>query len=173
MKKIIILITTLVLGCMIILTMVYLDLKRYAIQPVTLEKDQPKTMMLIQPGSSLVKVADQLEEKGLVKAPLKFRLLAMIYGLDKGVQAGEYYLAANMTPMQIIQMITKGQVHLHHITIPEGFSLNQIAKAVEQAGFGDADTFLETAKNPVFIARLNITADSLEGYLFPDTYFFA
>jgi UPF0755 protein len=158
---------------MIVVTMVYIDLKRYANQPVSTEKSQEKTHIIVEQGLDLVKIANLLEEKGLVVSSLKFRLIARIYGLDKRIQAGEYLLSPDMTPTQIIDIITKGRVYLHRIVIPEGFNLKQIADVVEEAGFAEADSFLQATRDPNLLARFNIKADSLEGYLFPDTYLFA
>lgn len=173
LKKLIILLTTIVLAGMIVVTIAYLDLKRYATEPTTPSKSRRKTLILIQPGSGLAAIAHQLAQKNLVTAPLKFRLIAMLHDADTGVKAGEYALSADMTPMQIINIITQGRVHLHRITIPEGFNLSQIAAAVDRAGFAKTDLFIESAQDPSLIKRLKIEADSLEGYLFPDTYFFA
>lgn len=173
MKKILILITAIALACMLVAAIIYLDLKRYASQPAAQTKDDQKIIVMVEPGYGLVKVAAVLERKGLITAPLKFRWVARIYGLDKGIKAGEYELSSNMTPMQIIETITKGRIRLHRVTIPEGFNAAQIAAAVAQAGFGDAESFLAAARNPDLLKRLSIPADSAEGYLFPDTYLFA
>jgi UPF0755 protein len=173
LKKIIILLTTTALACIIVVAMVYLDLKRYANQPASAEKSREKIHIVVEPGYSFVKIAKLLEDKGLVVVPIKFRLIARIYRLDKRIKAGEYLLSPDMTPIQIIDIITKGRVYLHRIVIPEGFNLKQIAVAVEQAEFADADSFLKVTGDPDLPARLNISSDSLEGYLFPDTYLFA
>ncbi len=130
-------------------------------------------MVVVEPGANLTKIAQMLEEKKLVISPLKFRLVARLYGLDKGIKAGEYALNSDLTPMQIIDIMTKGRVILYRLTIPEGFSLKQIAAAVEKAGFGQAEDFLEIAHDPDLLTQLKIDADSAEGYLFPDTYMFA
>lgn len=173
MKKIIILFTTTALAGMIVATIIYLDLKRYATQPVAANAAPPKTMVTVAPGTGFSQIARQLAQKSLIVSPLRFGLIARIQGLDKGVKAGEYALAPSMTPMQIIDVLTKGRVYLHRLTIPEGFNAAQIAAAVEQAGFGEAKAFLQKTRDPKLLKRLNIEADSFEGYLFPDTYMFA
>ena len=158
---------------MIVVTMVYIDLKRYANQPMSAEKSDEKAHVIVEPGSDLVNIAQMLEKKGLVFSQLKFRLIARIYGLDKKIQAGEYLLSPDMTPAQIIDIITKGRVYLHRLVIPEGFNLKQIAHTVEDAGLANAATFLKATQDPKLLAHFHIKADSMEGYLFPDTYLFA
>jgi UPF0755 protein len=173
LKKISILFTTIALACLIVVAIIYLDLKRYANQPASAKKSREKIHIVVEPGSSFIKIVQLLEDKGLVVIPFKFRLIARIYRLDKRIKAGEYLLSSDMTPVQIIDIITKGRVYLHRIVIPEGFNLKQIAVTVEKAEFAGADDFLKVTRDPDLLARLNIPADSLEGYLFPDTYLFA
>ena len=77
-----------------------------------------------------------------------------------------------MTPRRILATIVEGDVLLHRITIPEGFNLHQIAEAVARAGFGDAESFYEIATDPAVVAAAGFEGQSLEGYLYPDTYSF-
>jgi UPF0755 protein len=65
-----------------------------------------------------------------------------------------------------------GRVHLYRLTIPEGYHLAQIAAAVATAGLASEKDFLDAARNPQMAHNLGIEADTLEGYLFPDTYYF-
>jgi len=57
-----------------------------------------------------------------------------------------------------------------NLTIPEGYSLAEISLAAEQVGLGPSGAFLQAAHDRSLAARLNIPADSFEGFLFPDTY---
>jgi UPF0755 protein len=161
------------LACMIVVAMIYIDLKRYANQPMSAAKGAEKAHVIVEPGSDLVDIAQLLEKKGLVVSQLKFRLIARIFGLDKKIQAGEYLLSPDMTPAQIINIVTKGRVYLHRLVIPEGFNLKQIAATVEKAGFANTDDFLKVTHDPKLLAHFHIKAASMEGYLFPDTYLFA
>ena len=77
-----------------------------------------------------------------------------------------------MTPAEILAKLLNGQVLLHSVTIPEGLTFVQIADVVSQPGLTDRAEFLRLAKDREFIASLNIKAETLEGYLYPDTYKF-
>jgi UPF0755 protein len=66
----------------------------------------------------------------------------------------------------------RGDVIQYPITIPEGYDLFQVGDVLEQARVCNKKFFLEKAKEPVFVASLELDGDSLEGYLFPDTYNF-
>ena len=128
--------------------------------------------VLVRSGQGFKAISVMLYNKGLILHPLKFRLFARIHGYDKHIKAGEYMLSNAMTPEKILQIMEQGKVLLHRLTIPEGYNLTQIARSVEAAGFGTEADFFKIATDPEFVHSLGIEAQTLEGYLFPDTYFF-
>jgi UPF0755 protein len=77
-----------------------------------------------------------------------------------------------MTPAEILSMLRSGQVLLHSLTVPEGLTFVQIADLASQDGLTDRAEFLRLAKDREFIGSLEIKAETLEGYLYPDTYKF-
>ncbi|MGA8178441.1 MAG: endolytic transglycosylase MltG [Desulfobacterales bacterium] len=129
--------------------------------------------VVVRSGQGFKVLSAMLYEKGLILHPIKFRLFARIKGYDKHIKAGEYMLSNAMTPEKILQIMVEGKVLLHRLTIPEGYNLTQVARAVEAAGFGTEADFFKTATDPVFAHSLGIDARTFEGYLFPDTYYFA
>lgn len=126
----------------------------------------------IEPGEGFRTTALKLNDLGLIQSPLRFRLLARFSGVHRKIKAGEYQFYGTMTPRQIINTLVEGKVLLYRVTIPEGFTLQQIAQTVAQAGFGDADTFYRLATDPEVVREQKLEGESLEGYLFPDTYYF-
>jgi UPF0755 protein len=81
-------------------------------------------------------------------------------------------LSAAMPPRQILAIMVKGEVKLHKLTIPEGYNAYQIAELVSQAGYGAQDEFDKIVSDAALVRKLGLEAETLEGYLFPDTYFF-
>jgi UPF0755 protein len=146
------------------------DLQRYARTPVS--SDATERDVQITPGSGLQAVCEILVEKGLVHQPWRFKLLARLRGLDKQLKAGNYRLSADLSPEEVLAALVNGREHLLRLTIPEGYNLKQIAAAVQKARFGSADAFLKMVSDPVVVKRYGLTAETLEGYLFPDTYLF-
>ncbi len=128
--------------------------------------------VVIPSGSSFPQTAALLEEAGVVSSAEKLRLLVRLRGDAKLVKAGEYAFAEAATPDQILERLIAGDVVVHRVTIPEGYNLTEIGAALVAAGFDGADAFNRLARDPDFLASLQIEAPSLEGYLFPETYSF-
>ncbi len=141
-------------------------------RPLTTAEKGREMLFSLPAGQGVKQTARVLEQEGLVSDALRFALLARIEKQDKSLKAGEYVLSAAMSPRQILAQLVKGRVHLYRVTIPEGFTLVQIAGAVADAGLAPENKFLSTARDPQTAKALGIDADTLEGYLFPDTYFF-
>lgn len=127
---------------------------------------------LIARGESFAKITARLTGLRLVSHGMKFKIMARYYGLDTKIRAGEYRLSTRMTPAEIMKRFTIGDVMLHRVTIPEGFTVDQVADRMEKAGLCRAGVFLKTADNPDFALRMGISGKTVEGYLFPDTYMF-
>ncbi len=145
-------------------------------------------LITIEQGESLRNVAKKLEESAIISNQHLFLILARYKGEHKKIKTGEYELSPQYTPEKILDILVKGKVKLHRITIPEGLNIQEIAAVVEKAGFGNRDSFIKLAKDREFIKLLGINnidsvgiqkdgstdiqINSLEGYLFPETYFF-
>jgi UPF0755 protein len=129
-------------------------------------------VVAIASGQSMAQIAAALEARGIVRDALKFRLLARLCGDDRRIQAGEYTLSAALAPREILEVLVGGRVRHRRITIAEGLTVAQIADLVAAAGLATAEEFQAAARDPAALAAAGIEAESFEGYLFPDTYFF-
>ena len=147
------------------------ELRIYADSPANINTSQ-NVIVNVRPGQTLKTTAEILQQENLIISRLKFILFARFKGLDKHLKAGEYLLSAAMPPRQILEIMVKGAVNLHKLTVPEGYSIPQIAVLVENAKFGSKIDFINTATDNVLAGKNGIEAPSFEGYLFPDTYFF-
>ena len=133
---------------------------------------QTETFVEITPGSSTIRIGRLLESAGVVRNQYAFDLMRC---MKRGtLKAGEYRFDHPASVMEIYSRIERGDVFTKSITVPEGANVFDIAARLEQAGFGAQQKFLEVqAKETELIADLDPDAKSLEGYLFPDTYYFA
>ena len=135
--------------------------------------EKATTRFVISPGETLTGIARQLEEQHLIDNALFFRLYVRYKGAAGALQAGEYLFNAPHTPSEILAILQQGKVKLYRLTLPEGLNIRETAAAAARAGFCTQAEFIALCKNPAFIKELGISARSLEGYLYPDTYFFA
>ncbi len=148
------------------LSLAGLDLYRFA----RLGNRQPATIIRIPPGSSLRAIAGSLAGRGLLSSSRRFIILARLQGNAGRLQAGEYRLPANASPLQIISLLSRGRQLEHRLTIPEGFTLNQIGARLAARGLCPQEEFARLVRDPALLKRWHIPGPSLEGYLFPSTY---
>lgn len=171
MKKALLFIGITLFICVCVAATTWYELRNYADTPADAEASD-NVIVNVRPGQTLRTTAGILEQAKLIKSRLKFILIARIKGFDKRLKAGEYLLSATMPPSRILEIMVKGAVNLHKLTVPEGYNLNQIAELVETAKFGLKTDFIKTTTDSALIRKKGIEAPTLEGYLFPDTYFF-
>jgi UPF0755 protein len=127
----------------------------------------------IPKGASFKKVVEILDEQGLVRSRTGFYLLARMMGVTGRVQAGEYELSTAMLPPVILRKLVKGDVMKYQVIIPEGYTIRQVADRLAEMGIIEGqEEFLSLAFSANFAAGLGIEGKNVEGYLFPDTYFF-
>lgn len=131
-----------------------------------------ETFVELAPGSSTARMGQQLEAAGVVRSQFAFDLLR--WWKRGTLKAGEYRFDHPAPVTEVYARIARGDVFTKTVTIPEGASIFEIATRLEQAGLGAKQDFLAAAvKQASLISDLDPGAESLEGYLFPDTYHFA
>jgi UPF0755 protein len=137
------------------------------------DKTGSNQVFVIKEKQSLRETAEELETRGIIKSQRLFVLWAKLTGHTKQIKAGEYALSAKMAPVEILEKLRKGIVITYPVTIPEGFTMEQIADLLESKGLVQKTRFLSLARDPKILRYYGITGPSLEGYLFPDTYQFS
>jgi UPF0755 protein len=127
----------------------------------------------IPQGVGPEKLSRILDEKGIISSPGRFRLWLRVTDRLPGVKAGLFVLRDNMPPAKILSVISgRPDNRGVRVTIPEGFTLGQIAKALEDSGIAAQENFFVAVGKGKSLDRLGIPGPSAEGFLFPDTYFF-
>ncbi|HCF05941.1 MAG: hypothetical protein PWQ64_444 [Desulfomicrobiaceae bacterium] len=124
----------------------------------------------VRRGEGTEAVIARLAEAGLVRTPRLLAAIARIGGSN--LRAGEFSLSAAMSPQEILWTLRFGPPVRYRVTFPEGLTLTQTAARVAETGLTSADAFLALCTDPRFTQAQGIPAPNLEGYLFPDTYFF-
>jgi UPF0755 protein len=142
----------------------------------SINADSPLSVT-VRRGESLTALANRLHDEGLLASPGYFRMLAVLRGDSRRVKAGEFVVHGRVSPAALIDDLVHGESRLYRFTVPEGLSVRDIADKLEREGKGRRDTLLKLASDPGFIAELNLPIPpgrpSLEGYLYPETYYFS
>lgn len=128
----------------------------------------------IPAGASVESIGEMLHRAGLIRHPLVLRALVEWMGVATRLQAGEYDLSPAMSLREIISRLVRGEVVTYPFTIPEGYTVDQIADLLARHGLADRDRFLQAASRvelaPCPPPDPGQVRYPLEGYLFPDTY---
>jgi len=130
----------------------------------------PPLVVYIQPGTGVQEIAQQLKDQGVIRSRRAFLALAYLKGSIRRLHAGEYEFSRNMSLFEVLGKLESGRVVTHQVTIPEGFTAQEIARLLAGERLVDADRFIALAEDPQVAERLGVHAGGLEGYLFPDTY---
>jgi len=129
------------------------------------------TVVEIPKGSGLSSISEKLMHSGVIANDKLFILYVMKEGWQDELKAGEYKFEKGSTMADVANKIVRGDVELKQVTIPEGLTVKEIARLLDEKGaVGEAD-FIEETQNKALIRKLlGPDATSFEGYLFPETY---
>jgi len=133
----------------------------------------PKILIEIPAGTGLKGTAKILARHGLIPSVPAFVLFGYVRGASAEIKAGTYEFSLPVAPAQLLRDLASGRVKVYRVTIPEGYNLFQIAEALAAAGITVREGFLQAARDPVLLSDLKIPGASAEGFLYPDTYYFA
>ncbi len=126
----------------------------------------------VDKGMSLAAIAKRLEEQGVVRSSKAFVAYAISKNAASKLRAGDFVIRQREKPEKVLEILVSGPMHPRSVTIPEGYSVRRIADLMEKEGIDTKAVLDALTKNAAFAKSLEIPADSLEGYLFPDTYYY-
>ena len=152
---------------------------RWAGDVLALNKEPVTASVTITEGESLGDVTAELKEKGLVKYGYLFQLFASFTHKAEKITAGSYELSTVMDYSALLNNISSTSAYRETVTvtIPEGYTVEEIFKLMENKGVCSYDDLLKTAQKETFdfdfLKDVKTKEEKrLEGYLFPDTYEF-
>lgn len=126
--------------------------------------------IVIQKGMNFKEITSLLKKERIIKNDFIFDLLGRTFGITKKIRAGYYSLSPSQPLVEVFRTIKKGMIIEFTLTIPEGLTIEDIADTIEKLGFSKREDFISVTSDRGFIKSLGLESDSLEGYLFPDTY---
>lgn len=152
---------------------------RWANDVLALSKTETKVSVTVEKGESINDIADELQEKGLINYKYLFKMFATMTGKASKVTAGSYELSTEMDYSALLNNIGSSSAYRETVTvtIPEGYTVKEVFKLMDDKGVCDYDALMHSAKtdkfNFDFLKDVKaVGAERLEGYLFPDTYEF-
>ncbi len=127
----------------------------------------------IKTGMSFPEIASMLSEKTLIEKPTWFRMYAMWNGDTTKVKTGKYLIKDNLTPKEVLAILVAGIKEVTvKVTLPEGKNMLEYFEILEQAKVASAKDLESVARDKDVLSKYAIQGESLDGYLFPDTYQF-
>lgn len=144
----------------------------YASIPPQVDGEGSPILVQIRPGMSAREVADELYRLGLIRDKGYFLGVARALGSDTQLKAGTYTVTPGESLFALLRDFSQGNVLQVRVTIPEGYSLREIARTLAAYGLVDEERFLRLTFGEYPAAVAGHALPTLEGYLFPDTYFF-
>ena len=121
-------------------------------------------------GSSIGKMAAELEAKKIISSARLFTLYTRLRGADARLKAGTYQFNDGMKPAEIVDKMVAGDVYQRLFALPEGYSIYQAAELLHARGFFNRDAFLKQCRDRSLLKELDIKEKSVEGHLYPGTY---
>ncbi len=135
-------------------------------------RPEGQKFVLLRPGYSTRRIASELKSAGVIRSAYAFVIWHRFHHRHT-LKAGEYLFEKDANALAVHDRLVRGEVYVHTVVIPEGYTMFDIAQAVQDASLGSSQEFLAVAKSETgLISDLAPEATSLEGYLFPNTYEF-
>lgn len=143
------------------------------VMAITRGEEGPAVEVLIPSGATLPDVAAMLESRNVIRSARLFQLYTRVRRADRKLKAGSYRLTAGSSMRSVLRKLTRGEVLTVALTIPEGFSIPQMAPRIAEVTGTRADAVVASLERVSLHTAYAVPGPSLEGYLFPDTYRFA
>lgn len=126
----------------------------------------------VREGMSFKAIAAELQQQGIIRYRGYFEIIGRLQGISRSIHVGYYGLGSHMSMWQVLEALRKGRIIEYEVVIPEGYNLYQIGWTLAGTPItSDPKEFIRIATDGQFARQLGIDAGSLEGYLFPDTYY--
>jgi len=144
--------------------------KLYSLLNVT--SNTSEKILKIEQGESLRRISDRLFEERVIKSSKYFMFYTKVKGMEKSIKAGKYTIPPNIGLDHLLEQLQKPNSEYVAITIPEGYTLHQIAAKMDEVNLINRDSFISQEFRSQLIPSHNSGIFyELEGYLFPDTYY--
>jgi UPF0755 protein len=123
-------------------------------------------------GMPFKAISAMLRDEGIIRYRGYFEIIGRLQGISRRVRVGYYGLNTNMSLWDVLDVLRRGKIIEYEVVIPEGYNIYQIGWTLSATPLiSDPQEFINLVKNKEYVHSLGIEADTLEGYLYPDTYY--
>jgi UPF0755 protein len=134
-------------------------------------QDRGDRFFVVEKGESLSSIAGRLDDEGYIRSPAFLLAAARLRRTEGSFKAGWYRVPPGSTTIAVHDLLVSGSQSLVKLTIPEGWTISRVAALVEERGIAPTADFEAAARSRALAADLAVPAATLEGFLYPDTYF--
>jgi UPF0755 protein len=124
----------------------------------------------VPPHAGVTAIARRLEDERAVRSRWAFIALGAVRGTARSLKAGEYEIPQGASTLDVLRLLESGRVRQYTVLHPEGATVSELARTLEASRLARADDILRVAADRAFLDAQGIEGESVEGYLFPDTY---
>ena len=165
------------LGCILLAFLACAFAFKISLSPPDSGSSEKNVRIEIPSGSSTSKISEILVSEGVIRSDKAFYLAArfplLVFRQSQPVmKSGIYSIKTSMSALEVMKILESGLQEYIKTAIPEGLTISKIAALLEKNGVCSAESFTEAAHNPSLLQKYQIPAETFEGFLFPDTYFF-
>lgn len=133
----------------------------------------PDILFNIKPSESFSSINSRLSKEKIITSARLFHRLSQYKGVMTKFKSGTYKIRNNSNLMDVFDILINGKSLANYFTVPEGKNMYEIGRMLEAQSITSYDDFIELCKNQEFVTSLGIKSDTLEGYLYPNTYDFS
>jgi UPF0755 protein len=136
-------------------------------------QDRKTVEVKVDRGETFPAITRSLKEKGVISSERLFSFWATVLAVDKKIRWGHYRFELPLSPREVLNQLVSGKGVFLRVTVPEGLTVKEIADLLEKEEVIKKQELLAEARNPELLRQLDLEGKGLEGYLFPDTYYFS
>lgn len=135
------------------------------------DTDRSIQPVVVRQGTGVAEIAGILKREGFIRSSVLFTIGSLMY---RGrLVAGEYELSRDMSTFEIVRKMAQGKRKIYVLKVIEGNNIYTVAESVHRSGIMTREEFLRLSADRKYLQSMGIEADSLEGYLSSNTYFYS
>lgn len=134
-------------------------------------QEEPVERMTVPNGATLTAVAESLAAREIIASPYRFKLYAKLTGRERAIQAGTYDFRRGASIRSILDALVHGREATDLLVLKEGLMLAEVVEEIRLQLGTDPDSLAAAVRDSALLAEVGAGSETLEGYLYPSTYY--